>query len=446
MLPRLKPKTYYDLVVEIAIVRPGPIAGGMVHPYLANRHLQEEEIRYPSEELKPVLQRTRGVVIFQEQVMQIAIVAAGFKAGEADALRRAMGAWHRSGKMSVYREKLLKGMLEKGYTEEFANSIYKQIEGFGEYGFPESHSASFAILAYFSAWLKRHYPAAFFAAMINSQPMGFYQPAQLLEQAKRQGVHVLSVDVLASEYDCTLEPEANGTHAIRLGMRLVKSLRKEEALRIVRAREQKRFVSILDLARRASLPKRTTQALASCGALRSMESNRNTAFWKAIGIEQLPAMLAPVAAVERKLPILPKPSEWEEVLRDYQQLGLSTSGHPLALLRERLREIGALRRKDLERIKDGTVVCVAGLVTHLQHPQTAKGVIFGSLEDETGINNIIFWPKIFEAYRRKILGTTLMVVIGELQSQEGIVHVVAQQVEDFSHWTRSIARNSRDFH
>jgi error-prone DNA polymerase len=446
MLPRLKPQSYYDLVVEIAIVRPGPIAGGMVHPYLANRHLKEEEIVYPSEELKPVLRRTRGVVIFQEQVMQIAITAANFSPTEADALRRAMGAWHRSGKMSEYREKLISGMLEKGYAQEFANSIYKQIEGFGEYGFPESHSASFAKLAYSSAWLKRHHPAAFFAAMINSQPMGFYQPAQLLEQAKRQKVNVLPVDVLTSEYDCTLELESNGIHAIRLGMRLVKSLREKEVRQIVDAREQRTFISIVDLAQRTSLPQRAMQALATCGALRSLEANRNVAFWKAIGIEQLPTMLKPGAPLERKQPDLPKPSEWEEVLRDYQQLRLSTGCHPLALLRPRLRSIGVLKRKDLDRIKHGAIVCVAGLVTHLQHPQTAKGVIFGSLEDETGISNIIFWPAIFDVYRRQILGTTLMVVFGELQNQEGVVHVVAQQVQDYSQWVRTIPRNSRDFH
>ena len=446
MLPRLQPRKYYDLVIEIAIVRPGPIAGGMVHPYLARRNMKEEDIKYPSEALKPVLRRTRGVAIFQEQVMQIAIVAAGFSPGEADALRRAMGAWHRSGKMNLYREKLLKGMLKQGYTEEFAQQIYKQIEGFGEYGFPESHSASFANLAYMSAWLKRHRAAAFFAAMINSQPMGFYQPAQLLEQAKRQEVNVLPVDVLASEYDCTLELDTKGQHAIRLGMRLVKNLREQEARRVVAARKQTSFSSILDLAQRSALSQRAMQALATCGALRSLEANRNLAFWNAIGVEQLPNMLKSAAPREREQPELPKPSEWEEVLRDYQQLRLSTGLHPLALLRNRLRELGAVRRKDLDKAKNGSVVCVAGLVTHLQHPQTAKGVIFGSLEDETGINNIIFWPAIFDAYRRKILGTTLMLVIGELQNQEGIIHIVAKQVEDYSHLARSIPRNSRDFH
>jgi len=276
--------------------------------------------------------------------------------------------------------------------------------------------------------------------------MGFYQPAQLLEQAKRQGVDILPVDVIASEYDCTLELQPNETHAIRLGMRLVKSLRKTEALEIVNARQQRLFASIADLAQRTSLSQRALQALAMCGALRTLETNRNTAFWKAIGIESLPSMLKSAASVEKRIPNLPKPSEWEEVLRDYRQMQLSTGRHPLALLRARLHALGVMRREDLNMLKHGAKVCVAGLVTHLQHPQTAKGVIFGSLEDETGINNIIFWPKIFDAYRRKILGTTLMLVFGELQNQEGVVHIVARQVEDYSEWVRAIPRNSRDFH
>jgi DNA-directed DNA polymerase III PolC len=450
MLPRLQPKNYYDLVIEIAIVRPGPIKGGMVHPYLKRRHMKEEDVIYPSEDLRPVLQKTRGVPIFQEQVMQIAVTAAGFTPGEADELRRAMGAWNRSGKMELYREKLMVGMRAKGYTEEFAEQIYKQIEGFGEYGFPESHSASFALLTYLSSWLKCHRPSAFFAGLINSQPMGFYQPAQLLEQAKRQQVRIFPVDVTVSEHDCTLEPDPLQTneedpHAIRLGMRLVKGLRKEEAQRVVSARESGRFTSVQDVARRASLSKRAARALAMCGAFRNLTEHRNLAFWHALGIERLPGMLMGVDAKERA-PDLPAPSEWEEILKDYHQLGLSTGRHPLALLRPRLRALGVVRRRDLDSIKSGRTVCVSGLVTHLQHPQTANGVIFASLEDETGINNIIIWPGIFDAHRHKILGTNLLVVIGELQSQESVIHVVAEQIEDYSHWVRTLPRNSRDFH
>ena len=447
MLPRLQPRKYYDLVIEIAIVRPGPIKGGMVHPYLQRRHMREEEVPYPSEDLKPVLRRTRGVPIFQEQVMQIAIVAAGFTAGQADELRRAMGAWNRSGKMGEYQQKLMEGMRTKGYTETFAQQIYKQIEGFGEYGFPESHSASFALLAYFSSWLKCHRPAAFFAGLVNSQPMGFYQPSQLLEQARRQGVKVLPVDVTTSEWDCTLESDGQkeNDHAIRLGMRLVRDMRKPEAEAIVAARGSERFSSVEDVAHRAGLSKRATRALALCGAFRSLTENRNVAFWNALGTDRLPGMLAGTAAKEPQL-TLPVSTEWEEVLKDYHQLGLSTGRHPLALLRPKLRRLGVSSRHELNSIRSGRRVSVCGLVTHLQHPQTAKGVIFGSLEDETGINNIIFWPTVFETYRHKILQTTLMVVSGELQSQDNVVHVVAQSVEDYSGWVETLQRKSRDFH
>jgi error-prone DNA polymerase len=445
MLPRLRPRNYYDLVIEIAIVRPGPIKGGMVHPYLQRRHLKPEEVPYPSEDLRPVLEKTRGVPIFQEQVMQIAVVAAGFSPGEADELRRAMGAWQRSGKMNMYQQKLMDGMRSKGYSEEFAEQIYKQIEGFGEYGFPESHSASFALLTYVSSWLKCHHPAAFFAGLINSQPMGFYQPAQLLEQAKRQQVRILPVDITASDYQCTLERDSHGHHAIRLGMRLIKGLQAEEAQRIVTAREEQAFVSMAEVVRRAALSPRAIRALAMCGAFRTLTEHRNLAFWEALAVEraQLPLAAAPTA---EESPALPPPSEWEEMLRDYYQLGLSTGRHPLALLRPRLRSLGVLRRRDLEMIGSGSRVCVSGLVTHLQHPQTAKGVVFASLEDETGINNIIFWPDVFAAERHNIIGTTLMIVFGELQNEKGVIHVVAQRVEDYSHWVQRLPRKSRDFH
>jgi error-prone DNA polymerase len=445
MLPRLQPRNYYDLVIEIAIVRPGPIKGGMVHPYLKRRHLPPEEVPYPSDELRPVLEKTRGVPIFQEQVMQIAVVAAGFSAGEADQLRRAMGAWQRSGKMDLYQQKLMDGMRARGYSETFAEQIYKQIEGFGEYGFPESHSASFALLTYVSSWLKYHRPAAFFAGLINSQPMGFYQPAQLLEQAKRQHVRILPVDIAASEHQCTLERDSQGHQAIRLGMRLVNGLQVEEAQRIVAAREERAFVSMAEVVQRAALSPRATRALAMCGAFRILTQHRNLAFWEALAVERARLPLA-AAATGEKLPALPAPSEWEEILRDYYQLGLSTGRHPLALLRPRLRSLGVVRRRDLETFASGSRVSVSGLVTHLQHPQTAKGVVFASLEDETGINNIIFWPAVFAAERHNIIGTTLLVVSGELQNEKGVIHVVAQSVADYSHWVQQLPRKSRDFH
>jgi len=337
------------------------------------------------------------------------------------------------------------GMRENGYSEVFAGQIFKQIEGFGEYGFPESHAASFALLTYQSSWLKRHRPAAFFAALINSQPMGFYQPAQLLEQAKRQQVEIRPVDVTASEWDCTLETGIDGRHAIRLGMRLVSGLKEPEAQRIVSARLAQEFTSVEEVATQASLSKRATRALATCGAFRTLSEHRNTAFWSALGVEHLPGMLAKLTPAESAIS-LPAPTEWEEIRKDYQQLGFSTGRHPLALLRPSLQKLGLSSRKELNSLEPGRKVRVGGLVTHLQHPQTANGVIFASLEDETGINNVIFWPGVFNEYRHRILGSNLMVVSGELQSQEGVVHVVAEQVEDFSHWVRTLPRNSRDFH
>ncbi len=454
MLPRLKPRTYYDLVIEIAIVRPGPIKGGMVHPYLQRRTMRAEDIPYASDDLRPVLAKTRGVPIFQEQVMQIAIVAADFTPGEADQLRRAMGAWQRSGKMSVYRDKLMSGMLAKGYTKEFAEQIYKQIEGFGEYGFPESHSASFALLTYFSSWLKCHRPAAFIAGLINSQPMGFYQPAQLLEQAKRQQVKILPIDVTVSDYDCTLELDGirvlpDGSEgpwfAIRLGMRLIKGLRREDALKVVAARGIAPFNSVEDVAYRAGLKSRAAKVLATSGAFRSLSQHRNEALWSALGIESLPGALAGRAAQETA-PQLPVPTEWEEIQRDYRQMGLSTGRHPMAVLRPKLRASGISSRSELDSMRNGRTVRVGGLVTHLQHPQTANGVIFASLEDETGINNIIIWPGIFELYRHRILQSNFMVVTGELQTVEAVVHVVATEVEDYSQWVRTLPRKSRDFH
>nr|WP_298726049.1 error-prone DNA polymerase [uncultured Steroidobacter sp.] len=454
MLPRLKPRKYYDLVIEVAIVRPGPIKGGMVHPYLQRRSMKPEDIPYPSESLRPILEKTRGVPIFQEQVMQIAVTAAGFSPGEADELRRSMGAWERSGNMSMYRDKLMQGMYERGYTPEFAEQIYKQIEGFGEYGFPESHSASFALLTYFSSWLKCHRPAAFIAGLINSQPMGFYQPAQLLEQAKRQQVKVLPVDVTVSDYDCTLEPDgsrelpdgSNGPwFAIRLGMRLIKGLHRDDAMNVVAARAVAPFTSVEDVAHRAGLKSRATKALATSGAFRSLSQHRNQALWSALGIENLPGALTGLAAAETT-PQLPIPTEWEEIQRDYRQMGLSTGRHPMAVLRPKLRASGIVTRRELDSMRNGRTVRVGGLVTHLQHPQTANGVIFASLEDETGINNIIIWPSVFEMYRQRILQSNFMVVTGELQSAESVVHVVATEVEDYSHWVRTLPRKSRDFH
>jgi error-prone DNA polymerase len=445
MLPRLQPRKYYDLVIEVAIVRPGPIQGGMVHPYLQRRRMNEQDVPYPSEELKGILQKTLGVPIFQEQVMQIAIVAAGFSPGEADLLRRSMAAWNRSGTLHKFKEKLLSGMQAKGYEPAFAESIYKQIEGFGEYGFPESHSASFALLTYLSSYLKQHYPAAFIAGLINSQPMGFYQPAQLLEEAKRQQVTILPVDILCSDWDCKLELDSSHKQALRLGLRLVRGLREQEALEISAARAAEMFRSIEDAACRAHLSKRSVRALAMAGAFRSLAQHRHAAVWKALGVDRVPGIFAETTAREG-MPILPKPSEAEDILMDYRHLGFSTGKHLLAYLRPRLREIGVLTRKEAAALGNGRSVRVGGLVTHLQRPGTASGVVFASLEDETGINNIIVWPAVFDAYRHVMLEANLMVVTGELQSQDNVTHVVATTIESYSHWIRNLPRKSRDFH
>ncbi|HLS80019.1 MAG TPA: error-prone DNA polymerase, partial [Steroidobacter sp.] len=446
MLPRLRPRKYYDLVIQVAIVRPGPIQGGMVHPYLERRRMRAEDIEYPNEELQAILQKTLGVPIFQEQVMQIAITAAGFSAGEADLLRRSMAAWNRSGTLEKFRAKLLEGMCARGYDREFAESIYRQIQGFGEYGFPESHSASFALLTYLSSYLKHHWPAAFIAGLINSQPMGFYKPAQLIEEAKRQNVKILPVDVLASDWDCTLEVDRSGAHAIRLGLRLVHGFPQEGAARIDAVRRECVVVQDLqEFVRRTGLSRRAMTSLAMAGALRNLSSHRHSAVWKALGVESLPGMLAQAAAHEQQLQ-LPRPSEAEEMLADYRQLGFSTGRHLLEHLRPHLQRMGVVTRRQIESMRNGATVRVGGLVTHLQRPGTASGVVFASIEDETGVNNVILWPTVFDTHRQTILQANLMIVTGELQLSDGVVHVVARSVENYSHWILELPRNSRDFH
>ena len=444
MLPRLKPRCFYDLVIEVAIIRPGPIQGGMVHPYL-QRRANPAAVSYPSPELAEVLRRTLGVPIFQEQVMQIAVAAANFSAGEADQLRRSMAAWKRRGGLEPFRERLLSGMASNGYSAEFAEGIYKQILGFGEYGFPESHAASFALLTYISCWLKRHEPAAFFAALLNSQPMGFYQPAQLVQEARRDGVVILPPDVLVSDWDCTLETGRGGALAIRIGLRLVRSLPRADAERTIAARGAQPFHSIAELAQRAALPRRSMRMLAGAGALRSLSRHRHEAGWLALGAEPPPGTLALAAAIEPAVN-LRRPDATEEIMADYRQLSLSTTLHPLALLRERLRALGLASNLELRALPDGAQVRVGGLVTHLQQPGTASGVVFLSLEDETGIVNVILWPQVFETQREPALAASLLEVNGTLQNQHGVAHVVARTLHDRSHWLTGVARRSRDFH
>ncbi|HVS78414.1 MAG TPA: error-prone DNA polymerase [Steroidobacteraceae bacterium] len=597
MLPRLQPRCYYDLVIEVAIVRPGPIQGDMVHPYLKRRK-SGEPVSYPGPEVEEVLKRTLGVPIFQEQVMQLAIAAAGFTPGEADALRRAMGAWKRSGGIEHFRGKLIGGMRARGYAAEFAERIYQQMLGFGEYGFPEcvvgetrvvdadtgrwltideiisgkarikttlacdeelrlrkrpvvavkasgkkqvwrlqtalghsimataehpfmtrrgwcqlgrlrvedqvatvhplaeplqlvgseicwdrvveieavgiqetydlqiegnhnflannfvvhnSHSASFALLAYDSAWLKCHEPAAFTAALLNSQPMGFYAPAQLVRDARSHGVEVRPVDVCASDWDCALERREDGQPALRLGLRLVKSLSRNGADRLIAARRRQPFASVQDLAARAALDRGDLEALAAAGAFTPLSGNRHLAFWEVAGTERpLPlesAMIdAPQDAAREPVPLLRTPTEGERLVADYASVGLTLGRHPLALLRDSLQSRRLLRACDLDGIAHGKPVRTAGIVLMRQRPGTASGVTFLTLEDETGQVNVIVWERIGDEYRRALLESRLLEVQGELQRQEGVTHVVARRLIDRSPLLGELITRSRDFH
>jgi error-prone DNA polymerase len=386
------------------------------------------------------------VPIFQEQVMQIAVVAADFTPGEADGLRRAMAAWKRRGGLEPYRDRLMSGMAKNGYATEFAEQIYKQISGFGEYGFPESHAASFALLTYISSWLKCHEPAAFAAALINSQPMGFYAPAQITQEVQRHGVKVLPVDATVSNWDCTLVDATDQTSqpALRLGLRLVRGLRHVDADRLLAERAQRPFANIDELAARAALSSQAIQALAAAGTLSALSTHRHDANWQALGVEHLPELIAGASARERQVE-LPVPTEQQNILADYRHLGLSTGRHPLALLRPQLTLKGFRTSVDLQQLADGTRVRVGGLVTHMQQPATASGVVFASLEDETGILNIILWPKVFAAQRQCALESSLLVVDGTLQRRDLVAHVVAKRLHNATAWL-GLSRNSRDFH
>jgi error-prone DNA polymerase len=448
MLPRLKPRCYYDLVIEVAIVRPGPIQGDMVHPYLKRRS-GAEPVEYPGEAVREVLQRTLGVPIFQEQVMQIAIVAAGFTAGEADALRRAMGAWKRSGGLDPFRERLLQGMDRRGYPAEFAQRIYQQMLGFGEYGFPESHSMSFALLVYDSAWLKCHEPAAFCCALLNSQPMGFYAPAQLVRDARAHGVEVRAVDVCVSGWDSSLERREDGKPALRLGLRLVKSLTQSGAERLIAARTLQSFASVQDMSLRAGLDRGDLEALAAAGAFAALSGNRHLAFWEVAGTERpLPLGLTCTAAADAREghPLLRTPTEGEGIVADYASLGLTLGRHPLALLRPRL-EAQALRSAgELRELTHGARVRTAGIVLMRQRPATASGVTFLTLEDESGQVNVIVWERVGREQRAALIESRLLEVHGELQHQEGVCHLIAHRLIDRSVLLGELLTRSRDFH
>ncbi|HXC39782.1 MAG TPA: error-prone DNA polymerase, partial [Burkholderiales bacterium] len=444
MLPRLKPKNFYDLVIEVAIVRPGPIQGGMVHPYLQRRK-DPSLIDYPTPEIEEVLGRTLGVPIFQEQVMRLAEVAAGYTTGEADQLRRSMAAWKRKGGLEQHKQRLITGMRERGYSPEYAERIYRQIEGFGEYGFPESHSASFALLTYVSAWLKCHHPAAFLAALLNSQPMGFYQPAQLVIDARRHGVTVLPADVNRSDWDCTLEPPDTAAPAARLGLRMVKGLSQDDAERIATTRRARPFTSVDDLHRRAQLTRLDLQRLAAANALAGLAGHRRQAFWQVAGVESGSGLLHAQPVSEAPVQ-LPPPGEGASISADYASTGLTLGRHPLALLRPRLGQLGFIRADALQDAKPGRFIQVAGIVTGRQRPGTASGVVFVTLEDETGNVNVIVWRDLVERQRKELLGARLMGVRGSVEHADGVTHVIAQRLSDHTRLLGRLATQSRDFH
>lgn len=442
MLPRLKPRCYYDLVVEVAIIRPGPIQGDMVHPYLRRRS-GEEAAEYPSEEVREVLQRTLGVPIFQEQVMQLAIVAAGFTAGEADQLRRAMAAWKRRGGLGPFEKKLIDGMKAKGYSSGFAQQIFRQILGFGEYGFPESHSASFALLVYVSSWLKCHKPAAFTCALLNSQPMGFYSASQLTQDARRHGVEIRGVDINHSDWDCSLERADDGKAAIRLGLRQVKGLPEKAGQAIVGQRSAP-YRSIQQLQERTGLNRRELSTLAAAGALRPVAGHRHKAGWAVAGVEEPTPLLDSLDRYEA-VPMLRKPREGQDIVADYQNLGLTLGRHPLALLRQRLNKYRYVSANRLPDLAPGKQIRVAGLVVTKQRPGTASGVIFVTLEDETGYSNLIVWKKVADDQRGVLLNARLMGVEGELQREGKVIHIVARRLLDHTALLGQLNVSSRDF-
>jgi error-prone DNA polymerase len=444
MLPRLKPENYYDLVIEVAIIRPGPIQGDMVHPYL-RRRAGEEAVSYPSKEVQQVLERTLGVPIFQEQVMQLAVVAAGFTPGEADQLRRAMAAWRRRGDLESFEERLLRGMTERGYTQEFAVRIFNQIKGFGEYGFPESHAASFALLVYVSAWLKCYEPAVFCCALLNSQPMGFYAPQQLVRSAREHGVEVRPVDVNSSHAESTLERRQDGRSALRLGLHMVKGLSVEAGRRLLEARSNGVFAAVRELAERGQLGAKDLGALASAGALKSLASNRHQARWEVAGVAK-PTQLFDRLRFAEALPMLRRPREGEDIAADYRHLGMSLGRHPLALLRARLDAAKVCTARAVADLAPGERVRTAGLVITRQRPASAAGVTFVTLEDETGYLNLVVWDSLAQRARRALLGATLLGVVGTVQKEGAVLHVIAERLFDHSKLLGNLVTQSRDFH
>ncbi|MFC3717470.1 error-prone DNA polymerase [Luteimonas soli] len=468
MLPRLRPRKFYDLVVEVAIVRPGPIQGDMVHPYLRRRQ-GKERVTYPSAGIEEILGPTLGVPLFQEQVMEL-VIHAGYSPEEADGLRRSMAAWRHGGDMEPHRERIRALMLDQDYAPEFIDQIFEQIKGFGSYGFPQSHAASFAKLVYASCWLKRHEPAAFACALLNSQPMGFYSPSQIVQDARRgkggsegrPGVDFLPVDVVHSDWDCTLADQVpvlddpcgsgHGSHrgraagqpVIRLGLREVRGLSEDAAAAIVAARAQRPFRNVADLCLRANLDEKARRALAEAGALRSLAGHRNDARWQVAGIERQRPLLP--GSPDEDAIALPAPGMGEEILSDYRATGLSLAAHPLSLLREQLRARRVLDSGDLHGQRHGRSVYTAGIVTQRQRPGTAGGTIFVTLEDEHGVVNVIVWPRVAQRRRKALLNSTLLAVRGRWEQVDGVEHLIARDLEDLSAMLGGLRAESRDFH
>jgi error-prone DNA polymerase len=450
MLPRLKPRNYYDLVVEIAIIRPGPIQGKMVHPYLRRRN-GEEPVQFPHPALEEILGRTYGVPLFQEQVMRLAMAVADFTPGEADQLRRAMGSWRRTGQMNALSQRLLQGMQNNGLAPSFAQQILNQIKGFAEYGFPESHAASFALLVYASAYLKYYYPACFVCGLLNSLPMGFYPPRTLVADAQRHGVLVRPVDVQESSWDSTLEALPSGPNqrrqALRLGFRLIKGMKRADAEDLLTARQsQGPFRSLTDLQKRTNLNRSALERLAQAGALQSLVASRRRALWMIRGLAPVDDLFHEVEPTDRDIS-LPQASPLEEVVSDYQALGFSLRAHPLELARPTLQQRGVASAQELLDSPSGQLVTVAGLVVARQRPATASGVVFLSLEDETGLANAVIWPAVFERFRQILLSHSVLLLRGPLQRVDLVAHVVAQQVAPLNLGAKEPLRlTSRDFH
>lgn len=443
MLPRLKPKTFYDLVIEVAIVRPGPIVGDMVHPYLRRRN-GEEKVTYPSDELREVFERTLGVPLFQEQVMRLAIVAAGYSPGEADQLRRSMAAWKRHGGLEPHQIRLRQGMLERGYSEEFAARIFEQIKGFGSYGFPESHAASFALLTYASCWLKCHEQSAYACALINSWPMGFYSPDQVLQDARRHGVEIRPVDVTISDWDCTLEALDRKLPALRLGLRMIRGLAETVGRKIEVERVAKPFRDISDLCHRAGLDQKTREFLADADALKGLAGNRHLALWEIAAVQQPLPLFAEEpheAAAE-----IPAPSVVENLHADYARTGTTLGPHPMSLLRCELKAMRAKSSLDILELGDRNHVTVIGIVTGRQRPSTASGVTFVTLEDEFGMVNVIVWRDLAEQYRSALMHSKLLQVKGKLEDQDGVMHLIAGHLADRSDLLDGLDVRSRNFH